>query len=415
MNTRQYYYLITVADSSNLSQAASALGLTPSALSKFLTSLESLIGGTLFIRTPALSLTPLGQKALAAARNILDEQNRMLLTIRSLTGGIQKKIRLATSPNRGAIIYSRIYQPFSRRYPDTALELTELYSQEQAKAIRRSQIDLALGNGEFSTQVTDLPFAREEVLAVLPRSHPLSRENAVRLTELRDTPFVLQSAENSLRHRADTLFAEAGYLPVVVFESGDVHLLDAMMQQGAGAGLVSRVYADPCEQLAYLSLIPPAYQTLHLRYPLGHTLSEAERFLASLLIRERLSDPRYEALPSPEIASLLADTAPGRPSVPPLSACTPSPSASGSVYFDTKVLEYLIGIVEEKSLSGAAQRFYLAQPALSRHLKKTETQIGVSLFTREHNRLRPTPAGTVLINSARNIIKQERELFRSLS
>ncbi len=161
----------------------------------------------------------------------------MLLTIRSLTGGIQKKIRLATSPNRGAIIYSRIYQPFSRRYPDTALELTELYSQEQAKAIRRSQIDLALGNGEFSTQVTDLPFAREEVLAVLPRSHPLSREHAVRLTELRDTPFVLQSAENSLRHRADTLFAEAGYLPVVVFESGDVHLLDAMMQQGAGAGL----------------------------------------------------------------------------------------------------------------------------------------------------------------------------------
>ena len=160
MNTRQYYYLITVADSSNLSQAASALGLTPSALSKFLTSLESLMGGTLFIRTPALSLTPLGQKALAAARNILDEQNRMLLTIRSLTGGIQKKIRLATSPNRGAIIYSRIYQPFSRRYPDTALELTELYSQEQTKAIRRSQIDLALGNGEFSTQVTDLPFAR---------------------------------------------------------------------------------------------------------------------------------------------------------------------------------------------------------------------------------------------------------------
>ncbi len=79
------------------------------------------------------------------------------------------------------------------------------------------------------------------------------------------------------------------------------------------------------------------------------------------------------------------------------------------------MLEYLIGIVEEKSLSGAAQRFYLAQPALSRHLKKAETQIGVSLFTREHNRLRPTPAGTVLINSARNIIKQERELFRSLS
>ncbi len=56
MNTRQYYYLITVADSSNLSQAASALGLTPSALSKFLTSMEPLMGGTLLRELPLLSL-----------------------------------------------------------------------------------------------------------------------------------------------------------------------------------------------------------------------------------------------------------------------------------------------------------------------------------------------------------------------
>ena len=36
---------------------------------------------------------------------------------------------------------------------------------------------------------------------------------------------------------------------------------------------------------------------------------------------------------------------------------------------DTKILEYVIAIAEEKSLSKAAERLYLSQPALSQRLK----------------------------------------------
>lgn len=36
MNTRQYYYLSTIANYGNLSHAAQALHVSPSALSKFL-------------------------------------------------------------------------------------------------------------------------------------------------------------------------------------------------------------------------------------------------------------------------------------------------------------------------------------------------------------------------------------------
>ena len=39
---------------------------------------------------------------------------------------------------------------------------------------------------------------------------------------------------------------------------------------------------------------------------------------------------------------------------------------------DTKILEYVIAIAEEKSLSKAAERLYLSQPALSQRLKKLE-------------------------------------------
>ena len=48
MNTRQYYYLSTIANYGNLSHAAQALHVSPSALSKFLAECERTFGFALF-------------------------------------------------------------------------------------------------------------------------------------------------------------------------------------------------------------------------------------------------------------------------------------------------------------------------------------------------------------------------------
>ncbi|MFR5732002.1 MAG: LysR family transcriptional regulator [Clostridium sp.] len=65
---------------------------------------------------------------------------------------------------------------------------------------------------------------------------------------------------------------------------------------------------------------------------------------------------------------------------------------------DTKILEYVIAIAEEKSLSKAAERLYLSQPALSQRLKKLEDELGTPLFLREKNGLSITDAGRIYIN-----------------
>ena len=49
MNTRQYYYLSTIANYGNLSHAAQALHVSPSALSKFL-ALVLLVPGFILTR-----------------------------------------------------------------------------------------------------------------------------------------------------------------------------------------------------------------------------------------------------------------------------------------------------------------------------------------------------------------------------
>jgi len=253
MNTRQLHYLLTIAERGSLSQAAMALGISQPALSKVLTEWDSLCASPLFLRYHRRQIpTALGRKVLEYAEKIVDEQNRMMLTMRSVTGREKQNIRVCTAPNRGAIIYSKIYNRFSRRYPDISLRLTELYAREQPHAIRRGQVDLALGAGTDSELVTDIPIVREELLVSLPSSHPLAGQKSIRLRDLRDTPFVLQGKRHSIRAIADGLFAEAGFAPVVSFESDDVILLDSMMHQAVGAGLVSKAHVFPCDELAVM-------------------------------------------------------------------------------------------------------------------------------------------------------------------
>ena len=420
MNTKQYYYLSTIAEYGNLSYAAQALDLSPSALSKFLTECERTFGFALFLRYGRrLYPTAVGRYVVECAQKILDEQNRMLLTMKDVTGGNRNRIRLATAPNRGATIYSKIYNPFSRRYPDIALSLTELYATEQPGAIARGTIDLALGAGGFTDDTTDLPIAYEELLISLPAAHPLAGQERIRLEELRETPFVLQGPRHSIRILAEQLFRQAGFHPVVAFESDDVLLVDSMMHQAVGVGFVSKAHVFPCEELVYRPLDPPVRQTLHLRYPLGHTLTEPEYYLAGLLAEERLADPRYQPADDPFVTRLLETVR------TPIAAAKSKSTLHGAVgtalqtvqevNLDTTVMEYLIAIVEEQSLSKAAQRYFLAQPALSRHLRSVEAMVGMPLFSREHNKLRPTSAGTIFVNNARNILRIENEMFAHTS
>lgn len=416
MNTRQYYYLSAIAEYGNLSHAAAALGVSPSALSKFLCEQEHTFKCSLFTRRGRrLYPTQAGQYVVECARKILDEQNRMLLTMKEVTGSTRRRIRLATAPNRAATIYSRIYKPFSRRWPDTALDLVELYAAEQPGAIARGIVDLALGAGASSPLTTEIPIAYEELLVALPASHPLAGQECIRLSDLRDTPFVLQGARHSIRILADQLFREAGFAPVIAFESNDVLLVDAMLHEAVGVGFVSKVHASPCEALVYRPLDPPVRQTLRLRYPLGHTLTEPEYDLAGLLAEERLADPRYQPAESSFVTELLENVrSSAAPAQNKSTVCRPMGTALQTVQkidLDTKVLEYLIAIVDEQSLSKAAERFLLAQPALSRHLRSVEAMVGMPLFSREHNRLHPTSAGVIFVNSARNILRIEKEMF----
>ena len=86
----------------------------------------------------------------------------------------------------------------------------------------------------------------------------------------------------------------------------------------------------------------------------------------------------------------------------------PSPSPVVTAFrplsLELRHLRLVTAIVDEGSLTRAAERLNLTQSALSHQLKDIETSLGVALFVRARKRLLPTPAGDELVLRARQII-----------
>ena len=74
------------------------------------------------------------------------------------------------------------------------------------------------------------------------------------------------------------------------------------------------------------------------------------------------------------------------------------------ITMEIKDMRAFYAIVEEGNISHAAQRLDIAQPALSRQMKRLETSLGVQLFERGSRRIRLTDAGRVLYSRGEHIL-----------
>lgn len=81
-------------------------------------------------------------------------------------------------------------------------------------------------------------------------------------------------------------------------------------------------------------------------------------------------------------------------------------------------LRYFVATAEELSVTAAAARVHLSQPALSRQIQALEEELGVALFDRVRKRLHLTEAGRWFLDRARQLLcdaetsaQQVREQF----
>lgn len=73
-------------------------------------------------------------------------------------------------------------------------------------------------------------------------------------------------------------------------------------------------------------------------------------------------------------------------------------------------LEYIIAVDNHRHFAKAAEASFVTQPTLSMMIQKLEDELGVKIFDRSQLPVQPTPIGTQIINQARVIVSQVKQV-----
>jgi len=73
-------------------------------------------------------------------------------------------------------------------------------------------------------------------------------------------------------------------------------------------------------------------------------------------------------------------------------------------------LEYIIAVDNHRHFAKAAEASFVTQPTLSMMIQKLEDELSVKIFDRSQLPVQPTPIGTQIINQARVIVSQVKQV-----
>jgi DNA-binding transcriptional LysR family regulator len=76
-------------------------------------------------------------------------------------------------------------------------------------------------------------------------------------------------------------------------------------------------------------------------------------------------------------------------------------------------LRYFVTVAEEGQITRAAQKLFIAQPALSQAIAQLEAELGLSLFERHARGVRLTGAGEAFLEKAQAAVESERDVRRT--
>lgn len=81
---------------------------------------------------------------------------------------------------------------------------------------------------------------------------------------------------------------------------------------------------------------------------------------------------------------------------------------------DIRLLRYFAVVAEENNMSRAAQRLFMSQPPLSRHIRQLEERLGVTLFVRHTKGLTLTEEGRRVLDIVRPLLEMQEKTYATL-
>ncbi|AJC53697.1 LysR family transcriptional regulator [Streptomyces sp. 769] len=263
--------LRAVADHGSFSQAATALRLTPSAVSQHIAVLERSLGAQVVARsTRGVTLTQAGQIMVGAAESVTAELEQAKQQVERLSTG-RVQLTVATFTSGGRHLLPGALPRFMAAHPHTVLHVREGEPESTLPLVRQGAVDLALayrfdgplpvGPGP-SSRLRWTALLEDPLHVVMPEGHRFADRESLDIAELAAEPWVLGCLKTDayLRRYAE----RAGFAPDVRSTTTDYFFARSLVAAGMGISLVPSIALVPTVPGLHAIPIEPPAPTRHI-------------------------------------------------------------------------------------------------------------------------------------------------------
>jgi DNA-binding transcriptional LysR family regulator len=235
---------VAVCELGSIGKAAEREYIAASAVSKRLSDLEATLDTHLLYRhTRGVDLTPAGQSLLHHARSVLFSLEKMQGELSEYADGIRGHVRVHASISAVVQFLPEDLGRFVRQHPQVKIDLEEHLSSEVVRAVQEGAADIGICNIAVLTSGHSLqtqPYRRDELVLIVPRSHPLAGRARIAFDDTLDEDHVGLHSNSSIQlAMRDAAAARGRTLRLRIHVTG----LDAMcrmIHNGLGVGVMPR-------------------------------------------------------------------------------------------------------------------------------------------------------------------------------
>ncbi|WP_070970858.1 HTH-type transcriptional activator IlvY [Vibrio sonorensis] len=244
MNIKSLQMFIHLCDSKNFSKTASAMHVSPSALSRQIQKLEQDVGQSLFARdNRSVDLTPAGKKLLPVAIGIVSEWQQYQAQLTGQEKELQGEIRLYCSVTASYSHLPELLSDFRIQHPLIEFKLSTGDPAQAIDKVMSDEVDIAISampdqlpaRIEFET-ISDIPLS---VIAPVGISS-FAQELQLEKPDWSKIPFIVPEA-GTARDRANTWFKSMKIKPNIYAQVSGHEAIVSMVALGCGVGIAPDV------------------------------------------------------------------------------------------------------------------------------------------------------------------------------
>ncbi|WP_277593583.1 LysR family transcriptional regulator [Pseudomonas chlororaphis] len=265
MTLSQLQIFSLVAELRGFTSAASRLGISQSAVSHALKSLEQELGVELIRRHQSLvELTDIGQQLLLRARAILGLAATMEQEAADARGMKRGTLRIGSfGPTSSMKLLPAILRRYRAAHPGIEVHIDEGPDRQVLQWLEERRIDVGfvvLPQERFDCFV----LVEDQMVALIPSQHGLAAKDSVSLAELCDDPFILTEAGSA--ELVSRLFLAARLSPNIRYRSSQLLSTLETVARGDALTLVAQLSLPEANDPRYRvkALSPPVRRQVGL-------------------------------------------------------------------------------------------------------------------------------------------------------